>query len=171
MKKVLVVALMLGAGLAYASSLGVPWFVDNAPTGANPSLTTGDLGIIFLHNNHTEQIEVTVAYYTAVGAFIGPVTANTFLIEPQASLGYRPVKDDASSESAAARAIPNRPRTTTPPNDNKKNGSCVFTWLGPGSYISGMYSIQRALTRDRGPGDTTSIYKLVGYAHLLPAAG
>ena len=171
MKKVLVVAVMLGAGLAYASTLGVPWFVDNAPTGANPPLGAGTMGIIFIHNNHSEALEVTVAYYTAVGNYIGPDTGNTFSISPQASLGFRPVADDTAAESAAARLIPNRPRTTDPPsntnNDGKANGSLVFEWMGPAEYLTGYYSLQKGVTRDRGPTDTTQIYKLYGYAHLL----
>ena len=164
---------MLGAGLAYASTLGVPWFVDNAATGINPPLDK-TLGILFIHNNHSEDVEVTVAYYTSVGDYIGPDFNNTFVIDANSSLGFRPVEDDPAVESAAALAVPNRPRTTDPPsntnNDNKKNGSMVFSWLGDPGYLSGYYALQKGVIADRGPSDPEQLYKLIGYGHLLPPA-
>ena len=173
MKKVLVIAIMLGAGLAYASSIGVPWFVDNAPTGVHPPTSSKAESYIYIHNNHSEQLEVTVAYYTAVGAYIGPDYDNTFVIEPNASLAYRPVVNDTVFESLAAQAIPNRPRFTYPPsntdNDLKKNGSVVFTWLGDASYMSGAYWLCQIGRTQVNSTDTTEAYTYMGYGHLLPA--
>ena len=173
MKKVLVIALMLGAGLAYASSIGVPWFVDTAGTGVHPPKTSKAEGFIYLHNNHSEALEVTVAYYTAVGNYIGPDYDNTFIIQPNASLGYRPVATDWLYESEEARKIPNRPRMTYPPsntlNDTKKNGSCVFTWFGDASYMSGAYWLCQIGATVVNSTDATEAYSYIGYGHLLPA--
>ena len=171
MKKVLVVALMLGAGLAYASSLGVPWFVDNAATGTGPiPAAEGDLGVVFIHNNDTADLTLTILYYTQNGAFIGPDPPNdTFVINALSSLAFRPVKSDYPSvESATAEAIPDRPRTTTPPNDNKKNGSIVFTWVGDKSFLTGSYRLSQNKSHPVKAGDTALVYKLIGYGHLLP---
>ena len=173
MKKVLVMALMLGAGLAYASSLGVPWFVDNAPTGVHPPRTAQVEGYVFIHNNHSEVLDVKVAYYTANGFYIGPEYDNTFLINPYASLAFRPVQDDALYESANSRLIPNRPRTTDAPsttdNDFKKNGALTFEWLGDPSYLTGAYWMCQVGTTVVSATDPTEVYAYIGYGHLLPA--
>ena len=170
MKKVLVVALMLVAGLAYAGSLAVPWFVDSAPgTDGNPPQGNGVAGSIYLNNTSTEELEVTIEYFTAVGDSIGPATFNTFVIAPKASLGFRPVQD--GGESIEAAKIPNRPMSTVPPNDNKKNGSCTMTWAEPagGGGLVGAYFMNQIATRATSATDPTAIYTLGGYGHLLPA--
>ena len=172
MKKVLVIALMLGAGLAYASSLGVPWFVDNAPTGVHPPTSAKAEGYIYLHNNHSEALEVTVAYYSAVGDYVGPDYDNTFIIQPNASLAYRPVQYDTAFESAEAILIPDRPRYTYPPSntnhDGKKNGSVVYTWLGDSSYMSGAYWLCQIGATNASSTDSTEQFVYMGYGHLLP---
>ena len=172
MKKVLVIALMLGAGFAFASTLGVPWFVDNAPVGVNPPAGAKSLAFIYIHNNHTDALEVTLEYYTENGIYIGPTTGNTFNINPQASLAFRPVKLDTVFEGADAQLIPDRPRTTVAPstsaNDLKQNGSCVFTWLGPASYLTGSYQIVQVGAGPTSPTDTTVIYRDLGWGHVLP---
>ena len=171
MKKVLVIALMLGAGLAYAGSLAVPWFVDNAATGSNPPALNGTVGGIYLNNTSTEVLEVTVAYFTATGVPIGPWTYNTFVISPNASLGYRPVADDSAFESVEARKIPNRPLGTLDGNDNKKNGSCTFTWAEPvgGGGLVGSFWASATGTHATSSTDPTPVYMLYGYGHLLPS--
>jgi len=169
MKKVLVIALMLGAGLAYASTLGVPWFMDGGATGSNPPAANGDFGAIYIHSNATAVLEVSIAYYTAVGNYIGPdAPYNTFYIQPNASLGFRPVQDDPSQESVEARKIPNRPVSSVPPNDNKKNGSIVFSWLGPNTYLQGAFAQYSTVTHVTSSTNTTPVYMLQGYGHLLP---
>ena len=168
MKKVLVVALMLGAGLAYASSMGVPWFVDNAAAGSWPPAGIGTVGNIFVHNNDSAELEVTIEYYNQAGSYIGPFTNNTFVLAPNGSLAFRPVLDDALYESAEARLIPNRPRTSIPPGDFKKNGSIVFRWLGDGTLLSGKYVEDMNSDNAVSGTDPTVIYKLSGHGHLLP---
>ena len=172
MKKVLVIALMLGAGLAYASSIGVPWFVDNAGLGSWPPATPGNMGFVYLHNNATEELTCTIAYYTDQGFYIGPTTDNTFVIAANASTAFRPVADDPALETSGL-LIPNRPRTTLPPstpeNDNKKNGSIVISWTGDPSLVTGTYVADLTVNQAVGSGDSTLVYKLAGYGHLLPA--
>ena len=168
MKKVLVIALMLGAGLAYASSIGVPWFVDNGATGSSPPAKSGSFGAIYIHSNATATLECSIEYFTSAGVAIGPFVDNTFIIEPNASIGFRPVKDDSLMEAAAARAVPNRPLGTDGGNDNKKNGSCVISWLGPADYVQGAYLEYGSVQHRISLADTNLIYKLQGYGHLLP---
>ena len=171
MKKVLVIALMLGAGLAYASTLGVPWFADNAATGSNPPAANGDIAQIYLHSNSDTTLEVTIEYFTSTGNPIGPEAPfNTFFIEPNSSLAFRPVPTDPASESAAAQLIPNRPPTAGVPvgNDGKKNGSIVLSWTGPDYLLQGSYRITQCRTHDTSSTNTTPIYMLAGYGHLLP---
>ena len=173
MKKVLVIALMLGAGFAYASSIGVPWFVDNAATGVAPPAAAKAMSIVYIHSNATEALEVTISYYTQLGYFVGPTTGNTFIINPQSSLAFRPVQHDTIYESSAALLIANRPRFTYPPsttlNDNKRNGSCVFTWNGDSSLLSGAYWLCQTGSMPTSSTDPTVIYTNMGYSHLLPA--
>ena len=172
MKKVLVIALMLGAGLAYASTLGIPWFVDNSATGSAPPATTGVQGFIYLHNNNTAVVECTISYYTENGLYCGPTSANTFVIQPNASIAFRPVADDSSFETAG-RAVPNRPRTTIPPGttmcDTKKNGSAAISWLGASYFVQGTYVQDQCVTHATSATSTVQIYFLTGYGHLLPA--
>ena len=172
MKKVLVIALMLGAGLAYASSIGVPWFVDNSATGVHPPAAKSASSFIYIHNNHSATLEVSVGYYTQMGYYIGPTAGNSFDIEPNSSLCFRPVQNDTIYESAAAQLIANRPRFTYPPsttlNDYKANGSLVFTWDGPSSWLTGAYWLCQIGSMPTSATDPTVIFTMMGYGHLLP---
>ena len=173
MKKVLVIALMLGAGLAYASSLGVPWFVDNAATGSTPPAAGGVVGLIFRHSNAPDVLTVTIEYFTDTGLSVGPAAPdNSFEINPGASVAFRPVQTDANVEGATYLLIPNRPTTTLPPsnsnNDGKKNGSCVLSWLGPDNYLQGTYKMAQCSPHAVSATDPTVIWMLSGYGHLLP---
>ena len=172
MKKVLVIALMLGAGLAYASSIGVPWFVDNADVGSNIPQTAKSVGLVFLHNNATNVLDITIAYYTQIGNYAGPTTDNSFLLNPGASIAFRPVQTDSAVEGEAYLLVPNRPRTTIPPGtplcDTKKNGAIVLTWMGDPTDLSGSYRLSQCASHPNSATDTTLLFKLTGYGHLLP---
>ena len=172
MKKVLVIALMLGAGVAFASTLGLPWFADNSPAGVIPPASFDGMSLVYLHNNHSDVLEVTISYYSQVGNYIGPSYDNTFLISPNASLAFRPVQDDAIFESTEALKIPNRPMTTLPPsnstNDGKSNGSLVFSWLGPASYMSGAFQLMQSTFGPTSPSNTVAVYRDLAFSHLLP---
>ena len=170
MKKLLVVmvAVAMGASFAFASTLSVPWFVDTGPAANKlPPITQGVTGLIYLHNNKASVITCSIAYFTQTGVNIGPAAPNnTFTINPAASVAFRPVADDPDSvaggqESEVARLIPNRPSGTEGGNDNKKNGSCVITWLGAETDVQGVY-LQEQL-----PGSAAST-NWICYGHLLP---
>ena len=170
MKKVLVIALMLGTGLAYASTMGVPWFVDNAAIGSNPPAAVGTLAIVYVKNMATEVTNVTIEYFTQTGVSLGPAAgSNTFDIEPGASVAFRPVATDSIVEGATYLLVPNRPRTTAGGGDTKKNGSILFTWSGGPNDIQGSYKMVACTNHDVSGTDPTVVYMLSGYGHLLPA--
>ena len=177
MKKVLLVALMLGASVAFASSLCVPWFVDNAPVGAGyPPQLKGTMTLVYLHNNTAADITCTIAYFTSSGVSIGPAAPdNTFVVPIASSVGFRPVRYDPSTspggqESSVAVAIPDRPMGTEGGNDNKKNGSIKIEWAGANTDIQGMVTMVGVqnmpldITNPTGPKGTL----MNQYGHLLP---
>lgn len=108
MKKLgLIVASMAVAGGAYASTLAVPWFVDNAPVGDGPvskSITTGagskvEFGVIILKSNRTDPVVCSITYFNQDGKELGPYPPNnTFAIAPKASVQFRPVASDPAGD-------------------------------------------------------------------------
>ena len=175
MKKGIVVALALMLGtFAYAASLGIPWFVDSAPAGCgSPPNATGIVGVITLHNNLSSRMTCQIEYFTSVGDSVGPLSNNTFTISPKASIAFRPVVSDPASagsglESAEANKVPDRPMSTVPPNDNKKNGSISITWSGGSQDVQGTYTQTQTAAQATSSGNTTVLWKLCGYGHLLP---
>ena len=170
MKKLLVVTLALAVGgVAFASSLSVPWFIDLGPTANRlPPVNDGAVGLVYLHNNLATQITCSIEYFTASGNSVGPAAPNnTFVISPKASIGFRPVASDPNTATGgqenaeAGWLVPDRPSGTEGGNDNKKNGSLVVTWLGGENDVQGVY--MSATNKTLG-GEN----RLVGYGHLLP---
>ena len=161
MKKIAIFALVcaVGVSMAFASSIKVPWFVDNAPAPAGGLPPSGGIAtIVYLTSNSDTVVECTIAYYTADGTFIGPAddgVSNTFSIAPRSSLAFRPVAADTSQENELAGfLVPDRP-ITGPGNDGKKNGSLVVEWTGASDLIQGQVTSWNS--------------QQFGYAHLLPA--
>jgi len=160
MKKLSTVMMMaLIGGMAFASSLGIPWFVDNAPDsqGFNWPPTQGTRTYIYLHNNKTSSIVCSIAYYSAEGVFLGPqdnpntpYDDTTFEIPPLSTVGFAPVANLGATggETSIAAAIPNRPLT-----DGKKNGAAVITWAGGPNDVQGMLATASST---------------MSFAHLLP---
>lgn len=161
MKKLgLILTVMVAlAGVAYASSLAIPWFVDNAPAGAGWPPSTKNTTLIFLKNNTDDVLTAEITYFSADGVNLGPeFPANTFEINPKASVAFRPVVEDPNGtlpgglpggqESAAGIAIPDRPS-----DDGRPNGSATVSWTGGPTDLQGMLA-------------TTSL--ALSYAHLLP---
>ena len=145
MKKALFVAVLLvaGTGVAFASSLGLPWFVDNAPSGVILSNVPGVLGLVFLHNNTSSDMTASVAYFNQEGVPLPIAGSTTFNISANASIAFRPVADDpvadGGQEGVEGNAVPDRPRDVDP----KKNGSLVITWAGDPTDIQGAYQQYR----------------------------
>jgi len=187
MKKMSVVLIMLVGSIAFASSLSIPWYVDNAPVNTGlPPTSDGGLSLIYLKSTVDRVLTCEIAYYNADGAFLGPLPPNnTFTIQPKAALGFRPVADDPISgltspwggvgtaggqEGAAGVAVPNRPRSANsstvingsnpPVVDQKKNGSITISWFGVGAEATDLQGSQMAWAK----GGTT----VVSFSHLLP---
>ncbi len=131
----------------YNCSLAVPWFVDNSGVAQGvPPQALGVTAIITLHNNRSDILPCVIEYYTQAGTYVGPFENNTFTINPNASVGFRPGFDDPDAnsggiaggqEDTAARMIPDRPSGTENGNDNKKNGSIVVRWSGAPTDLQG----------------------------------
>lgn len=126
--------MVLGAGMALASSLNVPFFLDRAPANSQFPPTTFEATFISLHNNLSVDLEVEVDYFDA--GQDGTVdqqtpSPNTFLLPANSTFSFRPVADDPGTEVAAAGAtVPNMPGGETA-------GSAVITWVGGPNDIQG----------------------------------
>lgn len=132
--------MVLGAGMALASSLNVPFFLDTAPSDGNfPPSPDGNGNTTFatfvaLHNNTSDDILVEVDYFDA--GQDGSVdhqtpTNNTFSLPANATWGFRPVGDDAATEVGnAGFNIPNMPGGETA-------GSATLSWAGGPAAIQG----------------------------------
>ena len=176
MKKFIVVTLMLSiAGIAFASSLAIPWFVDAPKTGTGiPPAVKATLGIVYLKNNVDAVTTCSIAYRTQDGIAMGPPSpGNTFVIQNNATLAFRPVASDPDSVGGGQEAVlagwlvPDRPPhgnstwvTVPPGGDSKINGSAVISWLGGGSDVQGIYVSTQS-------GEAGGL-KLLSWAHLLP---
>ena len=167
MKKLAITACaaVLSAGVAFASSLSVPWFVDSAPVANKvPGLAAGVTGIVTLKNNTPDTMTLQISYFAANGTALGPdAPNNTFTIVGNSSAAFRPNKVDPGTtaggqEGAQGVLIPDRPTT-----DGRDNGAAVVTWTGGPSDIQGMVTYFQT-TIDPARGD----YNTISYAYLLP---
>ena len=186
MKKlgIVAIALMVGASMAYASSVGIPWFMDNAAAASGvPQANGGSTTLVTLKSNETTPLTCYIAYYNADGDLLGPFEPdNSFTIAPLSALAFRPVLYDPDAtvpgginggqEGAQGVLVPDRPRSvdaTTPiPGtggviDTKKNGSCVITWFG-GNDKSIQGQLANFSTQIQPNGDKVTM----SYGHLLP---
>lgn len=154
------VAMAMVAGIAFASSLSIPWFVDNAAAGAGWPPNARNMTLIYLKSNVTDVLQCEITYFSEDGVNLGPIYPNnTFTIAPQSAVAFRPVmKDPIDSlpggsllgvEGAQGAAVPDRPVDVDP----KKNGSASISWVGGPNDLQGMVA-------------TTSM--AMSYAHLLP---
>lgn len=137
MKKVAFLALALSMVLsmqAGAATIGVPWFVDNAPVGSTlPPAGGKTTTIVYLNNSGTDPLPCAIQYYDANGNALAFAEGqgNTFEIAPKATIAFRPVADDENTsanpngqEVAAGAAVPNRPRHV----NAAFNGSLVISY-------------------------------------------
>lgn len=171
MKKLGFLAMMVAlGGVAFASSLAVPWFVDNAPAACNnpPNLPGGEMGIVTLKSNVDRVMTCAITYYNSAGERLGPdAPNNTFTIAPMSALAFRPVANDPGTaggqEGAQGLLVPNRPMgvvtPTYPSGDNKKNGSITIMWDGDPTDIQGQYAYFNTSTANQMNSS---------YGHLLP---
>ena len=166
MKRLAVVAVMLmvGASIAFASSLACPWYVDNAPinVGTSPPANNTQT-LVYLKNNKSSVIECSIAYYSQSGMFLGPLDPKlaTFRINPNAAVIFRPVvKDNAvaqgGQEDDEGAKVPDRPRDV----ETKKNGTFTVRFQGAPTDLQG------AVTGYTTP--TTAGAQSTTFAFLLP---
>ena len=137
MRKFVAVAavMVLGAGVAFAASLNVPFFLDNAPSDGVFPPTSGTKTFIALHNNLSVDLEVAVDYYDA--GTDGTVdqrtpSPNTFLLPANATFSFRPKGNEAGVETSGV-VVPNMPGPETA-------GSATISWVGGPSDIQGRVS-------------------------------
>ena len=177
MKKLSIIAitLMVGTSMAFASSLAVPWFSDNAQAGNYiPGINDGVTSLITLKSNVTTPLVLEIAYYNAGGDYLGPdAPANTFMIAPLSAMSFRPVATDPGTtaggqEGGQAVLVPNGPRDTVvgdpPLPDTKKNGSATITWSGGDSDVQGQVAYFQTSKSKQGGSEPITF----SYAHLLP---
>ncbi|MBI2425765.1 MAG: hypothetical protein HYV27_23270 [Candidatus Hydrogenedentes bacterium] len=167
MKKLAITACaaVLGAGVAFASSLSVPWFVDNAPAANKvPGVAAGVTGMVTLKNNTPDTLTLQIAYYAQDGTALGPAApGNTFTVVGNSSLAFRPGANDPDTatggqEGTQGVAVPDRPTT-----DGKKNGALTVQWVGDPTDVQGVVTyFQTTIDSNRGG------YTTLSYAHQLP---
>ena len=190
MRKLAVFAILVvvGASVAVASSLSVPWFVDNVAAGNGiPSSDNGVTGIVTLKSNVTDVLVCTIEYYNQDGFFLGPLEpVNTFTINPLSGCAFRPTIDDPApgitspwggvgqaggQESNQGAAVPNRPRSpdtdTVIPGSRDADGLEFVDTKKNGAlvvgWIGGDQDIQGNVCYYQRASNLT-----MSYAHLLP---
>jgi hypothetical protein len=130
MKKYTVLALALSlvvGGVAFAApqDIGAAFFLDNAGNGFPPT-GSGLACYIRVNNNTASTINVSVAYYDPDGT---PANTGTGEVPPLATIAFRPVADDISSEDAVGNAFPDKTGIAA--------GVCVITWDGAAGDLDG----------------------------------
>ena len=120
---------VMAAGVALASSLNVPFFLDNGTNEFPPA--TGTAGFIGLHNNTDDLIICEVNYINPDGTTSTPAD-NTFVLPANASISWRPCTD-APAEGPEGSAVPNKAGLP-------KAGSAVISWEGGPNDIQGRYA-------------------------------
>lgn len=192
MKKlgILAAAVCVGTTVAFASTLSIPWFVDNAPVGNKiPGVAKGVTGIVTLKSNVDTDLVCEIFYFTQSGVSIGPGgntsiadPNNTFTLPARASLAFRPSVFDPDTspggqESPAGVLVPDRPSvgigdlpdgTPEDPgnsNDGKMNGSITIRHGGGPQDVQGTFAYYQTFIPASGD---TRFQTTMSYAHLLP---
>ena len=124
--------MVLGAGVAFAASLNVPFFLDNAQADNAFPPTQGNKTFIAIHNNLSVALEISVDYFDAGGD--GTVnqqtpSPNTFSLPANSTFSFRPKRDEPDLEAAGA-AVPNMPGP-------ENAGSAVLSWVGSANDVQG----------------------------------
>ena len=164
------ILLVVGAGVSFAITIGVPWFVDTADPGSGYPPSAGTMSVIYLHNNTASIKTCQIEYFSGTGIDLNDEPGRegggggTFNIAANATIAFRPVKFDPTvaaggiaggQEDAAGILVPDRPRFGTG-DTNKQNGSCVIRYFGEATDVQGML---------------LTITPAMSYAHLLPGGG
>jgi len=175
MKKTIIVAILIAGGVAFASSLSVPWFVDNGAVNAGfPPTAGGVQGIVYLHNNQPGAITCAIEYFTSDGISLGPDGPdNTFTIAASSTIAFRPVADDPNTTLTpggqenpdTGNLVPDRPMVgidVIPSGTGlKKNGALVVRWVGASTDVQGILVESTNV-------DNSASGRLLQYGTLLP---
>ena len=126
MKKMITLVVLgaLGAGFAFAGSLNVPFFLDNAPSDGSFPPSTGTASFVAIHNNTDSAIVLSVTYRTDAGLQRTP-TPNTFSLPANTTYSFRPVGNDSATEGPAT-AVPSMTQVT----GDFAAGSATISWIG-----------------------------------------
>jgi hypothetical protein len=100
---------VLVAGVAGANTIVVPFFNDGGSLASEAA--SGMRTYIRVKNLDAATITVAIAYTDFYGVDATP-SPNTFLLGPKASIGFRPVANDATSEGDGTR-VPDAVTTGT----------------------------------------------------------
>ena len=189
MKKLsmVVVAMVILAGVAYASSVSVPWFVDmniiapGLPPGGSVVITQ-----VFLKNNTAETLTCEIEYFSATGVALGPGipgtasenVPNTFQIAPMAALAFRPSVHDPDPGAGTGIAVydafgnpttvdgtggglESLPAVLVPIRPRGEvggfNGSITISWVGEPTDVQGMVWFQGGQALDA-----------ISFSYLMP---
>ncbi|HOK08985.1 MAG TPA: hypothetical protein PLT82_06215 [Candidatus Hydrogenedens sp.] len=173
--------ILLGTGVAFASSLAIPWFADNAPQyNGLPGKASGATNLVYLKSNVDTTVTCYITYYNADGVCLGPFPPNnSFTIAPRSALAFRPCVYDPDAtaggqhggmEGGQGVLVPDRPlspdNSTPIPGvgivDTKTNGSATIEWIGGPNDIQGANTNFVTVVNPDGSKVTLS------YGHLLP---
>lgn len=183
MKKLGIIAVLavVGASFAFAATLGVPWYVDNAGIASKIPQTKfigssrgAVTGLVTLKSNRTDTLECSITYYNANGDDLGPAfPGNTFSIAPLSALAFRPgVYDPSNGSGLPGAAVGGQEGTQgalVPDNPAGNNGSLVISWVGDTTDVQGQVAwFQSSIHPNETAGNTDPRILTFSYAHLLP---
>lgn len=149
MKKLMFLGAMtlVCAGVAFAGSLNVPFFLDDAPSNGSFPPSAGTASFIAIHNNTSSGLVCAIRYTRANGDDKTPA-ANTFVLPANSTWSFRPVGDDSTTEGVGA-AVPNMALQSGDP----PAGSATISWTGGANDVQGRLTAVRATS---GGGDSAS---------------
>ena len=181
MKKLGIIAVLAVFGTsAFAATLGVPWFVDNAQKATKIPQTKfigtsrGSVtGIVTLKSNVGTPLECSITYYDAAGTDLGPAFPNnTFTIAANSSVAFRPGIYDPSGASGLPGAEGGGQEGAQGglvPDSSQTNGSMVVSWVGGSSDVQGQVAyFQTSIHPNDTPSTADPRLVTYSYAHLLP---
>lgn len=138
MKKLIAFSIMTVAAVAFAHTIGVPFFLDIGPDNGEAYPAPGSDRVantrtfIGVKNYTNEAKELTINYYTGAGAEAGSGTAT---LAANQGVGWRPFGDDAGAEGDGV----NFPNATT------GAGSATILYMGEEGDVGG-----RVITTEPG---------------------
>lgn len=182
----LLIIFLVCCSTAFAASISIPWFVDNAPVKNDiPGINTGTMSLIFLKSNVNTDLTLSIQYYNQEGTALAPIEDGsgtpytTFILKAKSALAFRPVVIDPAvnatyplwsatpgviesvsggQESVQGVHVPDRDTS-----DGRKNGSATISWTGTSSDVQGQITTWFVSTQT-----PDGAYNVSTSSHLLP---